>query len=193
MKPRTFFVAVMSPFLLWVALSALLSGWAKTLPDDRLLSVVERTLITGLHAGARGMPYAILAAAGATPVLTLLAAVLVKPSLRGRAGMSAALPWVGVFAGTMSTLFALLAAERAAELALPVMWCLATTESILVVIAFRAQAALRTQGISRVPGWIVLGVGIVLQIALLWPAALLLMLVPVISGWRQLEGRLTNA
>jgi hypothetical protein len=161
MRPRIFFVAVAGPF-------------------------VQRTLLAGHMAGVRAMPFAILAGVIATPFLTLLAAALLKPDLRGRAGMAAALPWVAVLVGSLLALFGLLAAGRPVQLALPLFWCVAAAHAILVGIAFRAQQALRARGVTRVAGSFVLGLGLALQLALLLPGVLVT-LVPLVSGWRQLE------
>jgi hypothetical protein len=171
MKARSLYGWAVAPVALWLTASTLLGLHLHNLDSESVIGPLNRVLISGQAWTLRLLPFVVIAGVLLGPILTIVVVVV------GRRGTSmqsrrALLPWVFVtlvsWAGSLVTMLTMSSPGVFVLLA----WSGLVSQALVVGIAFLAQSRLHRQGVSRIPPWVVLAGGGILQLTFVWPAFL---------------------
>jgi NADH:ubiquinone oxidoreductase subunit 6 (subunit J) len=138
------------------------------------------------------MPFMVIAGFLLPPVLTVVAAWLVRRGASGSFGVAEGATWLAVWLISWAAFLGLAGSDILGTWMLVLVWSGAVAQALLIAIAFREQTRLRRLGSTRVPGGVVLGVGIVLQVTTLWGGSVAAG-IPLLSGWVESRRRPTKS
>ena len=188
MKPIRFYLWLMAPLAAWVLGDALLSTWRAGLDLERMPTAMERLLLAAGLWSVRALPFGIVAGVLAAPLLTLLAAWLVRRTRTDSPLTLEAIPWLGVWLASWIGVLLLVWSGRMASASMLLFWSGSLGQALAVALAYRVQQTLRHEGVSRVPGAAVLSVGLAAQLLARW-AWLVVLVIPGWAEWRAGRGR----
>ncbi len=188
MRPARLSCWLVAPVAVWVAGDGLLSTWRAGLNLQRMPTLVERLLLTAGMWSLQALPFAVILSLAAAPPLTLIAAWLIRPT-RTRSPLTLeALSWLGMYLASLILALPLLWINRMPGALVLLFWSASVGQALSVALAYHVQKTLQLQGVSRVPGGVVLIAGVAAEL-LAHSAWLIVLLMPGLAEWRVMRRR----
>jgi len=147
--PRTFYVALVAPFLIWTLADAANSAWVRNADFDRGPTISERALLVGGMWVARRTPFVVIIGYALIPIATLAGPWVVRASKHPFA-------WIAILAASLVLVVATIATS-AFFLVLPLVVSAAAAYGVSMATSYQAQRDLVAQGRARIPApWLLI-------------------------------------
>lgn len=199
MRTRVFYACVVGAAFVW-----LIADTAADMAMERIFATAGPRLAVwqaalaylSLMSARWVVPGALLVPVFGVPVLTAVGAATIRFSPERPVRFLETVTWLAIGLVSSRAAWGLMACVGDSRLLMrllaPLFLSGATAHALVVVCTYQAQKALHTRGLSRVPGWCALAVGMVLQLACTFSFAwevspgVLAAAIPLFSGWRHL-------
>lgn len=176
------FAAIMTPMVLWTGVMAAIGAWAASLSDYQQPEGIGQLLFAAWAWNARMMPMAIVLTVVAAPLVSLAAAWILRRAEALPFRTRDVLFWCVAYVILAATaLFAVLASLNTSLIVI-LFWATCAAQAVAIALAYRTQRDLHESGATGIPGYVVLWVGVFLQIESPW-FGFVVAAVPLLCRW----------